>query len=111
MDIDGGVRMDASITGACTDRLVLSEQTTSRPKNGVIGHSKHQAFKLKWRPPQLQGVIAHHSSPCKSLMANKRKAFEIGSLPCSEAYVKDPTILLPAFEYLKGPQGPSGVNE
>jgi hypothetical protein len=44
-------------------------------------------------------------------MANKRKPFEIGTLPCSGDYVKNPSIVLPAFDLIKGPEGPSGLKE
>jgi hypothetical protein len=55
---------------------------------------------------------AHSHHRCRLLtMTNKRKAFEIATWPCSEDYVKNPSIILPAFELLTGPEGPSGLNE
>jgi hypothetical protein len=44
-------------------------------------------------------------------MANKRKAFEVVTWPCSEDYEKNPAIVDPAFDLIKGPEGPSELNE
>lgn len=44
-------------------------------------------------------------------MMNKMKAFEIATWPCSEEYVKNQSILRPAFDLLTGPEGPSGLSE
>lgn len=44
-------------------------------------------------------------------MMNKMKAFEVATWPCSEEYVKNQSILNPAFELLTGPEGPSGLTE
>jgi hypothetical protein len=44
-------------------------------------------------------------------MENKIKAFEVATWPCSEDYVKNPSIVQPAFELLTGPEGPSGLTE
>ena len=44
-------------------------------------------------------------------MAKQRHAFEVVTWPCSEEYVKDPSIVNAAFELLAGPGGPSGLNE
>ncbi|KAH9980344.1 hypothetical protein BGW80DRAFT_1274994 [Lactifluus volemus] len=41
----------------------------------------------------------------------KKNAFEIGTWACSEEYVKDVSILDPAYERLVGPGGPAGVNK
>jgi len=38
-------------------------------------------------------------------------AFEVTTWPCSEGYVKNPSIVRPAFELLTGPEGPSGLAE
>lgn len=39
------------------------------------------------------------------------KAFEIATWPCSEEYVKDQSIVCPAFDLLTGPEGPEGLTE
>jgi hypothetical protein len=44
-------------------------------------------------------------------MTNKKNPFEIGTWACSEEYIKDLSILDPAYEWLLGPGGPAGVNE
>jgi hypothetical protein len=44
-------------------------------------------------------------------MTNEKNAFEVAFWPCSEEYVKDVSILDPAFEQLTGPGGPTGINE
>ncbi|KAI0252377.1 hypothetical protein BJV78DRAFT_1202466 [Lactifluus subvellereus] len=44
-------------------------------------------------------------------MTNKKNTFEVIFWPCSEEYVKDVSIVDPAFEHLAGPGGPAGVNE
>ena len=33
----------------------------------------------------------------------KRNAFEVATWPCSEEYLKNPSIVDPAFELLEGP--------
>ena len=44
-------------------------------------------------------------------MANNTKAFEVVTWPCCEDYEKNPTIVDPAFDLIKGPEGPSGLGE
>lgn len=46
----------------------------------------------------------------RRIMASK-KVFEIVTWPCSENYQKDPSIAQPPYELIKGPEGPSGLNE
>jgi len=44
-------------------------------------------------------------------MGNKRNAFEVAFWPCSEEYVKNPSMIQPAFETLTRSGGPSGLEE
>ncbi|KAI0304480.1 hypothetical protein B0F90DRAFT_1706143 [Multifurca ochricompacta] len=44
-------------------------------------------------------------------MANKRNAFEVGTWPCSEEYVKNISMIHSAFEQLVGPKGRQGLDE
>jgi len=41
----------------------------------------------------------------------KRNAFEVATWPCSEEYLKNPSIVDPAFELLEGPEGRWGLTE
>lgn len=44
-------------------------------------------------------------------MTNKIKAFEVATWPCSEEYMKNQSIIRPAFDLLTGPEGPLGLSE
>jgi len=46
-----------------------------------------------------------------SLLMAKRNAFEVATWPCSEEYLKNPSIVDPAFELLEGPEGRWGLTE
>jgi hypothetical protein len=54
---------------------------------------------------------AHSHHLCGLPMTNKIKAFEVATWPCSEEYVKNQSIINPAFDLLTGPEGPEGLSE
>ena len=41
----------------------------------------------------------------------QKSAFEVATWPCSEEYVKNPSIIRPAFELLVGSEGRWGLSE
>ena len=58
-----------------------------------------------------EGKCITEAKPYSLLFMTQRNAFEVATWPCSEEYVKNPSIIRPAFELLVGSEGREGLSE